>query len=398
MQVSLIDEGDYGRQMRDVVLPALAGCRHEGWMPPTQVVAVRGGDIDAPGEDAGDDTVDEAGAGTVHDTVDDAGFQATDGADGGHVSTAPNALHYVCYDASEFDQLSIPGASGTFRGSIVIAHGFTEFAAKYAEMAWYFLLAGYSVCILEQRGHGFSPHEVSDPNLVWIDDWRRYAEDLAKFARTVGRSYSNGKPMHLYAHSMGGGVGAAVLEKYPSLFDRAVLSSPMIEPVTGMPAALAAPTSALATAIGLGKRRAPGQKDFPRTFDMSRSQGASEPRVRSYFEMRSADAHYQTNAATFGWVAQAFAMSRSILDRESCARVQTPILLFQAGRDTWVRNEVQNRFVQSVRAESGDVVLERIEPSVHEIFSMPNDVLGHYLERIFDFLAESIDEMIVQAQ
>lgn len=91
-------------------------------------------------------------------------------------------------------------------------------------------------------------------------------------------------------------------------------------------------------------------------------------------------------------------MSRSILDRESCARVQTPILLFQAGRDTWVRNEVQNRFVQSVRAESGDVVLERIEPSVHEIFSMPNDVLGHYLERIFDFLAESIDEMIVQAQ
>ena len=34
---------------------------------------------------------------------------------------------------------------------------------------------------------------------------------------------------------MGGGIGAAVMEHYPSLFDKAVLSAPMIAPVVGMP-------------------------------------------------------------------------------------------------------------------------------------------------------------------
>lgn len=58
----------------------------------------------------------------------------------------PGRLHYCCYDAAKFDALREDGASGVFRGAIVISHGFTEFARKYSEMAWDFLLAGYSVC------------------------------------------------------------------------------------------------------------------------------------------------------------------------------------------------------------------------------------------------------------
>ncbi len=41
----------------------------------------------------------------------------------------------------------------------------------------------------------------------------------------VGRDYCG-----VYCHSMGGGIGAAVMEHYPSLFDKAVLSAPMIAP------------------------------------------------------------------------------------------------------------------------------------------------------------------------
>ena len=70
---------------------------------------------------------------------------------------------------------------------------------------------------------------------MWIDDWRRYVADLAKFAETVGKDYADGRPLNLYCHSMGGGIGASVLETHPTLFDKAVLSCPMIAPVTGMP-------------------------------------------------------------------------------------------------------------------------------------------------------------------
>ena len=46
---------------------------------------------------------------------------------------------------------------------VVISYGFTENARKYSELIWYFLLDGYSVCVLEHRGHGYSVRDVDDP-------------------------------------------------------------------------------------------------------------------------------------------------------------------------------------------------------------------------------------------
>ena len=191
MTLRLLDEANYDAEMESKVLPALDACMTEGWMDPA--------------------TVDWNG-------------------DALPKLDEPGRLHYCCYDAAKFDALREDGASGVFRGVVVISHGFTEFARKYSEMAWYFLLSGYSVCILEHRGHGHSAHDVSNLSLVWIDDWRRYVADFAAFADTVGREYACGEPLNLYCHSMGGGIGAAVMEHYPSLFDKAVLSAPMIAP------------------------------------------------------------------------------------------------------------------------------------------------------------------------
>ncbi|WEV65777.1 alpha/beta hydrolase [Bifidobacterium sp. ESL0764] len=447
MQMPLIDENRYADAMRETVLPALAQCREEGWMSPAGVSDIDSanftaqsgasqsisGDIGNPdAADSGNDadansqTLNSASSdiandanGTTHIGMGDAGI----GISGGGIDTGsdeadeqrimhskffgisslaappmPGKLHYVCFDAHKFDALGVPGASAKFRGSIVFSFGFTEFAAKHAEMTWYFLLAGYSVCILEHRGHGYSVRDVGNPSLVWIDDWRRYVADLAKFAQTVGRQYAGDQPMHLYSHSMGGGIAAATLESFPMLFDRAVLSSPMIEPITGMPNSIAGPATALASAVGLSRRRAPGQTEFSPTMKLKGYEGAAQARVQWYFSLRRQDEHYQTNAATFGWVNQALRMSHAILRREACARIETPILLFQAGRDTWVHNGAQNRFVERVRVESGDVVLERVEPAVHEIFSMPNAVLGPYVDRIIDFYAESVDEMVAEEE
>jgi lysophospholipase len=387
MNMSLIDEEHYADAMRDTVLPALDSCREEGWMSPAGAGPLL---QDGKGKVlAGRPDGDQLEETTRTQCFDISSLAAP---------PAPGKLHYVCFDAHKFDALNVKGASATFRGSVVFSHGFTEFAAKYSEMTWYFLLAGYSVCILEHRGHGYSVRDVSDPSLVWIDDWRRYVADLAQFSQTVGREYADDQPMCLYAHSMGGGIGAALLECYPMLFDRAVLSSPMIEPITGMPNMLAAPAAALASGVGLSRHRAPGQTEFSSTLEFKDDERAQRSRVQWYFDLSSHDRHYQTNAATFGWVNQALKMSHAILERETCSRVVTPILLFQAGHDTFVRNSAQNRFVNCVRSESGDVVLERVEPAVHEIFSMPNTVLGPYVNRILDFYQESVEDMVAEEE
>lgn len=417
----LIDENHYADTMRETVLPALAKCRIEGWMAPAGVTDEDSVDGSASDESvngnsvAGADSAPTSGAGGRHRDIDsrnDLDDEGDSGNSGSYHSApsnlfdiaalptppTPGKLHYLCFDAHKFDELNISGASAKFRGAVVFSHGFTEFAEKHAEMTWYFLLAGYSVCILEHRGHGYSVRDVSNPSLVWIDDWRRYVADLAKFSQNVGRVYADGQPLCFYSHSMGGGIGAATLECFPTLFDRAVLSSPMIEPITGMPNAIAGPATALASAVGLSRRRAPGQVEFSSTMKLKGYDGAEQSRVQWYFDLRKANVNYQTNAATFGWVHQALKMSKAVLDRGACARIETPILLFQAGRDTWVHNSAQNRFVERVRVESGDVVLERVEPAVHEIFSMPNAVLGPYIDRIIDFYGETVDEMVADEE
>ena len=86
---------------------------------------------------------------------------------------------------------------------------------------------------------------------------------------------------------------------------------------------------------------------------------------------------------------QALRLSRAVQRPEACDNVETPVLLFQAGRGVWVLNEPQNRFAQEVNSDGGNVRVVRIENSLHEIFSMPNAVLGPYLERILGFFSSS---------
>ncbi|MBW3094395.1 alpha/beta fold hydrolase [Bifidobacterium sp. 64T4] len=345
MEVTLLDERNYADTMANVVKPALKACLTEGRFDPAQAER-------------------------------DAGLKPLQG-----------TLRYLAYDAARFDTERNQDAAATFRGCIVLSHGFTEFAEKYDEMIWYFLLAGYSVCAIEHRGHGGSARDVDDRCGVWIDDWRRYVADLAGFAETVGRQYADGHPLYLYSHSMGGGIGAAVLERCPALFDKAVLSSPMIAPQIGMPLALGRPLTALVCGVGLGRTAVFGQKDFDPSapLDMAAYPGASEPRERYYHGLRSGNVAYQTSKPTFQWVRQALKLNRALLDPEACGDVETPILLFQSGRDEWVLNEPQDWFVDRVRAGGCPVEKVRYDDSLHEIFSMPNDILEPYVARILDF-------------
>lgn len=348
MTITLIDEARYDAEMDATVLPALQACMTEGWMEPA--------------------TVDWEGKALPK-------------------LERPGRLHYYRYDARTFDALREEGASGVFRGTIVISYGFTEFGRKYSEMVWYFLLAGYSVCVFEHRGHGHSAHDMSNPSLVWIDDWRRYVADFATFAQTVGREAADGGPMYLYCHSMGGGIGAAALERYPSLFDKAVLSAPMIAPVVGMPTWAARIVVGVICGLGFGKSRVFGHADFDGNLNLDDYRGASEARIRWFHKQRLADVTCQTNAATFDWANQAMALSRAVLKPDMCGAIEAPVLLFQAGRDVWVLNGPQDDFVERVREGGGSIEKVRYSQSLHEIFSMPNAVLGSYLGKILDFLS-----------
>ncbi|WP_052400133.1 alpha/beta fold hydrolase [Bifidobacterium bombi] len=424
MQMELIDEDAdaYGQVMEGTVLPSLAKCRSDGWMDPAEtpdlavpvpVQAFQSDDVQ--GLDRGGRTCSSSlvssdasfpsNSDGVSETFENAEGEAAgnirmpDGSkpgigrssDGGGRSATFGKLHYIVYDAQRFDEVNALGASARFCGAVVISHGYTEFAEKYDELVWYFLLAGFSVCVLEHRGHGYSPRDVSDPALVWIDDWHRYVADLAKFAQSIGVAAAGEQPLYLYAHSMGAVIGSVVMEEYPDLFHRAVLNAPAFTPNTGIPRWMAFPATATAVQLGISKRRAPFQKDFdPNALDKGHA-GAAPVRVEWYRRLRRNDRHYQTNAATFGHVCELLKMGDAAQAAEACSRIETPTLLFQAGHDVWTHEAGQFRFVERVRDGGSSIELVRYDTSCHEIFSMPNKILQRYLDEIFTFFASPAD-------
>ena len=183
------------------------------------------------------------------------------------------------------------------------------------------------------------------------------------------------------------GIGAAALERYPSLFDKAVLSAPMIAPMVGMPTWAARIVVGVICGLGFGKSRVFGHADFDGNLNLDDYRGASEARIRWFHKQRLADVTCQTNAATFDWANQAMALSRAVLKPDMCGAIEAPVLLFQAGRDVWVLNGPQDDFVERVREGGGSIEKVRYSQSLHEIFSMPNAVLGSYLGKILDFLS-----------
>lgn len=359
--ITLLDENTYAETMEKTVLPATTKVCTHGWMNPATYPGLK--ELPAP-------------AGSHH-----------------------GMLHYVSYrhplassqnqDLGNDGQGSGPeGSTIEERPSIVISHGFTGIIPHYTELAYYFFQAGFDVWIMEHRGHGLSPHDVTDPSVIWIDDWRRYVVDLAKFAQEVVRPQTSGD-LYLFAHSMGGGIGISVAQQFPDIFSKIILTSPMIEAqMAGIPGPVAKRIARAFCRAGKGKNRVFAQKPFSPVLDPNSIRGLSAARAQWRFDTRLTDKRYQTCAASYQWVLQTFGLKKSLLNPANCAKIQASIMLFQAENDTFVRLDRQDEFIDMAQAADCDVEKVFIPQAMHDFSEGPNHILAPVLEQSIDFLGE----------
>lgn len=282
------------------------------------------------------------------------------------------ALHCVRYRAQE------P------RGVVLISHGFTESIQKYDEVCYYFLKERYHVYIPEHCGHGKSYRLTQDPSLVHVDRYQRYVDDLLCVAMQAKKD-EPGLPLFLYAHSMGGGVGAAAAAQQPGLFEKLVLTSPMIRPQTGsIPWGAARMVVAAMCLMGKGTAYANGHPyDGQETFEESAA--LSRERFAYYLEQKNAHQGLQTCAASFGWLREAGRLN-AYLRNKAVKKLQTPVLLFQAQQEQFVSNEEQCRFIDVLKARGVKAELVLVENAKHEIFNSQLPALEQYWTRVFEFL------------
>ena len=270
-------------------------------------------------------------------------------------------------------------------GAIVISHGFTESAEKYRELTYYFLQAGYSVFALDHRGHGRSHREVEDTSLTHIGKFQDYVSDLDLFVQKIVRPNAVNQPLFLFCHSMGGAIGGMYLSRFPVTFRRAVLNAPMIAlRPANFPPALARGLARIICLTGNAKKRVMGFGPFDEEESFEKSCDTSFPRFEYYRQKRLHYRHLRNTAPTYNWLLQSMGVTKILLNKNNCARVQAPVLLFQAEKETLVLPKPQEQYI--ARIPHGELVV--VAEAKHEIFMAENHILQPYLDRILSFFAK----------
>lgn len=264
------------------------------------------------------------------------------------------------------------------KGTIVISHGFTESVQKYDELIYYFVQAGYNVCIHDHKYHGYSRVEVTS-KATHIEAFQDYVDDLEVVVNQVVSNMP--KPYILFAHSMGGCIGANYIEQHPNIFSKAIFSSPLFEVNRGgIPYPVAKAVASILCLIGKGEAFLPGQGKFSSIEDFENSASNCRERYLYYYQKQVQDPFLQNNGSSCRWALEVFKACERI--QKNCAKIDIPVLLFQADKDDFVLPGGQELFLAKIK--NGKKVF--LPNTKHEIYLSDDKTLTQYLSHIFDFL------------
>lgn len=267
-------------------------------------------------------------------------------------------------------------------GTVYILHGFTEHIVKYSEMIYNFLVNSLSVCIYEQRGHGRSFRQVADKTLTHIERFEQYMED---FEDMLGATEDMIRPYYLFAHSMGGAVAAMYLEKGGDVFEKAVLSSPMIAPVRGgMPLFLPKLICRAAILLGKKKKRIYVAKPYPGKEEFENSCSSYEERFAYYEKIKRETEDFHNYSPTYAWLLEALKVTKKILAKDAPKRIKIPVLIIAAGIDNAVLPEPQIQFASEAENCERCVIPE----AKHEIYLSDDETVSNYCTMICNFFAQ----------
>lgn len=271
-------------------------------------------------------------------------------------------------------------------GTVLIIHGFTENAFKYAELIFSLLHLGYSVVSYDQRGHGRSwrADGVPAPSVTHVDRFGDYVSDMKIVCDTFLPQCA--PPYFLFAHSMGGAVASLFLEKYPDVFSAAVLSSPMIAPyIGGVPVFAASAMGHIAKLFGKQRKNPFFMKPYSGPEDFTTSCATDPKRFAWYDAVKASRTEFQNSIPSYQWSLEAIHVTKAILAPGAPEKITCPVLLFSAESDFSVLPEPQKAFI--ARVKNGQLVF--VKGTRHEIFRSENNVLFPWWHQIIRFYCEN---------
>ena len=235
--------------------------------------------------------------------------------------------------------------------------------------------------LYDQRGHGLSFGMAEPVQLVHVDRFEDYVEDLACFIRQVVLPAED-RPLCIYSHSMGGAVVALLLAQYEFPIKAAVFSAPMIRPVVRQVPHWLARISVLLAGPILGwdkKIWIAGEFDPNRAYRPERD--PSKARYHYYMALRCGDVRYQSTPLSLGWNRGALKVHKMLLRKAS--EISVPSLVLSAQRDQVVRNDFQEKFAQ----KHPKCELVTIPDATHAMLAGTEETIRTHMELTLDFFA-----------
>ena len=340
MEIAMIDERHFRAAVEQTMLPAIAHCRHSGTMQPA--------------------------------TEDHLGHPLPPLAELGH-------LNYVCYDVGEFQQLHARRVRAEPRRRRHLARVLRNSPRNTPK--WHGISCSPDSPCASSSTAGTAIRSVMCATTRWCTSMTGGGtRPTSPSSREKwGAGTRRATRLTLFAHSMGGGIAAAMLERYPNIVDRAVLSSPMIEANMGLPTWLAATVCGALADAGKGKRMAPGQHGFTTAINWKEEQvGRARRASHGSNHCADADTHYQTTAPANEWVWQA-ARLPAVLRQDMRERDHSPSSCSRRAPTIGCATARRTSSPNMCGATVATWWFIRVPGSVHEIFAMPNDVMAPYL-------------------
>ena len=269
-----------------------------------------------------------------------------------------------------------PGGTGT----VLICTGRGEFIEKYFEVVGNLLQRGFGVVVFDWRGQGLSTRALRNPRKGHVVDFRLFEDDLAAVIRTVLEPLCS-KPYFALAHSMGGTIALHHAHRGSRVFDRMVLSAPMIE-VNNLPFPdKLRRTVGWLTLAGMGRTFIPQGKRTS-VFDNGFEGNVltSDPvRFAAMMGLVSTEPRLAIGPPTIAWLDAAFRAMAPFYDIEFPRRTTVPILMVVPGADRVISVQAMERFAHRLKAGT----LITIPHARHEIM-MERDELRNQFWAAFD--------------
>lgn len=277
-----------------------------------------------------------------------------------------------------------PKSAGPHRGTVCLVQGRTEYIEKYFETVADFQARGFAVATFDWRGQGGSDRLIGNPHIGYVDRFEDYWTDLRTFHSEILLPDCPG-PYYLVGHSMGGLASLYAATRDRMMFDRMFLSAPMVS-LSGMEDSLGAwgGFAEVLSFVGLGavplKRRGdkrPTEAGFlnnPLTSDMLRY-------MRMVETIRADDGLY-LGSPSFRWLAAAMRAMVEANREEFASRLQIPLLVLAAARDTIVSTPALEQL--GLRLRNGRHVV--IAGAKHELFMETDPVRGQVLAAFDAFI------------